>query len=472
MSLKGRLRTDPYTALSAGVFMVAAYLCLVNLDYTGFWHDEAPVASIGRNLLEQGSIVGWDGRNLIAGPNANELNEDLYNVFPPFQYVATALGFTIFGFNETGARVVHALAGLLALGFFWFILRQHLPDCPRLRLFAFLFAAWSAQLLLYFRQARYYAVAALCLTAGFYLYERYWQTKSLRHLATLTAVAALAFFNHYAIGTASMLALAACHLIFRRRETTRREWAAFAACGGVVVVLGLAYLASIGLIGGDRDARQVFLTRTFEEHQDALFVVPIRLWLCVRDLFAADWVSWPVLLWLAGCLAYRWKSGDKDGLPVAACCKMMLPGALFAVFYALLSQQPVMLAGVQIDLRHYVAALPFLLLMKGLFVEWVWQKSKTAALAVCAVLLFTSAGAWPFNIVNFFTGESTLGFHLFRFVQEIHRPYRDSHKVIADYPASTRRTGRLRLCRRRTQRRPRHPAVLSRPAREVLQRHR
>ena len=58
-----RVRANPYQTASLCVFLVAAYLCLVNLNYVALWHDEAPVAFLGHNLLEQGDIVGWDGRN-------------------------------------------------------------------------------------------------------------------------------------------------------------------------------------------------------------------------------------------------------------------------------------------------------------------------------------------------------------------------------------------------------------------------
>ena len=43
-SLSAHLRAAPYTAASIGVLLVAAYLCLVNLDYAALWHDEAPAA--------------------------------------------------------------------------------------------------------------------------------------------------------------------------------------------------------------------------------------------------------------------------------------------------------------------------------------------------------------------------------------------------------------------------------------------
>ncbi len=218
-----RARAKPYQTASWCVFLVAAYLCLVNLNYAALWHDEAVVAFLGNNLLEQGDIVGWDGRNLVAGPNGRALNEELRDVAPPLQYVLTAAGFAVFGFNETGARIVHALAGILALGGFYLILRQHLSDSPRLTFFIFLFAAWSAQLLLWFRQARYYSMTVLTMMAGLYLYERYWQTRRPIYLAALTLVATLAFFNHYAVGAATMLSLATMHLLFRARETSRRE---------------------------------------------------------------------------------------------------------------------------------------------------------------------------------------------------------------------------------------------------------
>ena len=53
-SLAARLQAAPYTAASMGVLLVAAYLCLVNLDYAALWHDEAPAAFFGKTLLQQG----------------------------------------------------------------------------------------------------------------------------------------------------------------------------------------------------------------------------------------------------------------------------------------------------------------------------------------------------------------------------------------------------------------------------------
>ena len=131
-SLAARLQAATYTAASMGVLLVSAYLCLVNLDYAALWHDEAPAAFFGKVLLQQGDIVGWDGRNLVGGSNGRTLNEELRDVLPPLMYVLNAVGFAIFGVNEIGARVVLAVIGIVALGVFYLLLRQHLPKHPRL----------------------------------------------------------------------------------------------------------------------------------------------------------------------------------------------------------------------------------------------------------------------------------------------------------------------------------------------------
>ena len=465
--LLARARSAPHTVLAAAVLAVAAYLCLVNLDYAALWHDEAPTALIGRNLLQQGDITGWDGRNLVGGTNGRTLNDDLRDVLPPLMYAVNAASFALFGVSETSARVAPALFGVLSLALLYLLLRRHLRRHPRLVLFCLLFAAWSPQLLLYFRQSRYYAFMALALIAAFSLYEAWWRGGRAWALGGLTLVAALAFFNHYSGGAATMLALAAWHLLFRRRETTPRQWLALAAGGGIVVVLGTAYFGWVGLVGGERSGFAAYTGVVgLEEYPGTVPPLVLRLATGTRELFTADWVSWPVVLWFAAVLSWpligdrrraraaRRAHGDRqparsrgarpraeaaeaaearrDDLPAAAVGRIVLAGALFALFAAALSPQPVWVLGVA-DLRYYMGALPLLLPMKGLFVEWLWQRSRIAGGAALAVLLLSSAGAWPFNMPMIHTGERTLGLHLPRFVAEIHRPYRDSLRVVTEY---------------------------------------
>ena len=461
-SLAARLAA-PYTAASMGVLLVSAYLCLVNLDYAALWHDEAPAAFFGKTLLQQGDIVGWDGRNLVGGMNGRTLNEELRDVLPPVMYVLNAVGFAIFGVNEIGARIVHAILGITALGVFYLLLRQHLPKHPRLMFFIFVFAAGSAQLLLYFRQSRYFSVMVLSLLLLFYLYERYWQSRNSAYLPVIALVAALSFFNHYAGGAATMLALAAYHLLFRARATTRREWALFAICGAAVAAVGSSYLYWLGVIGGERSGFMGFAGQSptpYQGDKSELFLFIERIWIYIRELFTADWISWPVFLWFVGMALIAWQVRRKqavgasrqvrrqgqrandgasiaqkilgDDFPLAAAGKIILMGALFALFSAILSVQPIWLHSIA-DLRYYVGALPLLLAMKGLFVEWAWRRHVIAGALALGVLLFTSVGAAPFNIAMVFSGQKTLGLHLFEFIREVHRPYRDSISVVSSY---------------------------------------
>ena len=465
-SLAARLQAAPYTAASMCVLLVAAYLCLVNLDYAALWHDEAPAAFFGKTLLQQGDIVGWDGRNLVGGMNGRTLNEELRDVLPPLMYVLNAVGFAIFGVNEMGARIVHAILGIVALGVFYLLLRQHLPKFPRLTFFIFVFAAGSAQLLLYFRQSRYFSVMVLTLLLLFYLYElyeRYWRSKHPAYLPVLALVAALSFFNHYVGGAATMLSLAAYHLLFRAGTTTRREWALFAICGATVAAVGSSYLYWLGVIGGERSGFTGFAGQDptpYQGDKSELVIFIERIWIYTRELFTADWISWPVFLWFVGMALIAWQVRRKqavgasrqvrrrgqrandgasiaqkilgDDFPLAAAGKIILMGALFALFSAMLSVQPIWMNPFA-DLRYYVGALPLLLAMKGLFVEWAWRRHIMAGTVALVVLLFTSVGAAPFNMVMYFSGQKTLGLHLFEFIREIHRPYRDSISVVSSY---------------------------------------
>ena len=441
--LLGRMRAAPYTILTVAVLVVAAYLCVVNLDYAVLWHDEAPTALIGRNLLKTGDITGWDGRNLVGGTNGRTLNDDLRDVLPPLMYAVNAASFALFGVSETAARIMPALFGVGSLAMLYLLLRRQLRGHGRLILFCVLLAAWSPQLLLYFRQSRYYAVMALGLITAFYLYEAWWRSGRVWALCGLTLTAALAFFNHYAGGAATMLALATWHLIFRRNETTTRQWLALAVGGGVVVVLGTAYFGWIGLLGGERSGFAAYSgVTTLGEYRGAMPPAALRLAIYTRELFTADWISWPVFLWFVAMLSVPFVASRRRtptapaklhaGVPAAALGRIVLMGALFALYSAVLSPQQPTLSTVA-DLRYYMGALPLLLPMKGLFVEWLWRRWRVAGGAALAILLATSAGAWPINVPLNHTGERTLGLHLLQFIREVHRPYRDSLRVVSAF---------------------------------------
>ena len=147
-----RIASHAYTLAAAGALLIAAWLCLVNLDYAALWHDEAPAAVFGKALpAARGHRRLGTGATWWAAPTRRTLNAQLRDVLPPLMYVFNAAGFAVFGVNEVGARIVHALIGIAALGAFYLLLASTCRSHPRLVFFIFALAAGSAQLLLYFR---------------------------------------------------------------------------------------------------------------------------------------------------------------------------------------------------------------------------------------------------------------------------------------------------------------------------------
>ena len=473
-------RAAPYMVLTGFVFVVAAYLSLVNLDYAGLWHDEGATAAVGKALNLQGDIVGWDGRNLAAGGiDGNILNDDLRDVYPPLSYLLNAAGFAVAGVNEIGARLPHALAGLLALLVFYLLLRHTLPAQPRLVFILFCFSALSAQLLMFFRQSRYYAAMVLLLILLLYLYERYWRTKNPLFLAALSLATAAMFFNHYASVGAAGLTLAAYHLLLRAKQTTGREWGMFSAAAVFPLLAGLAYFYFLGFFDGDGGGESsgeelsgnVFGVKRSESsigyfervqqeigggdnYHGALPYPLLKIYVYFREPFRTDWISWPVFLWFAGVWALwlwrfwkvapppaarqqerknprRGRSNFLDDGEFRAGSALVLFGALFVVFSALLSVQALWRHGLA-DIRYYIGALPFLLVMKGLFVEWLWRRQQIAGIAAFVVLALTNIAATPLQIQPLFGGNK-IAPHLFLYAAEIHRPYPDPGRAAAVY---------------------------------------
>ena len=466
-------RASPYAVLSGFVFVIAAYLSLANLDYAGLWHDEGATAAVGKALNLQGDIVGWDGRNLAAGAiDGVELNDDLRHFHPPLSFLLSAAGFAVAGVNEIGARLPHALVGILALIMFYLLLRHTLPMQPRLVFILFTFTALSAQMLMFFRQSRYYAAMVLLFILMFYLYERYWRTKNPLFLVALSLATAAMFFNHYASVAAAGLTLAAYHLLLRTKQTTGREWGMFVAAAVFPLLAGLAYFYFLGFFDGDGGGESsgevindTFGVKSGETPSDlfkrvqqemtgggdyhgALPYPLLKIYVYFREPFRTDWISWPVFLWFVGLWgAWAWKTrqGAKDknsrehskftkfpnALEFRAGSALVLFGGLFVFFSALLSVQALWRHGLA-DIRYYLGALPFLLVMKGLFVEWLLRRWQTVGIIAFAVLLLTNIATTPLQIQPLFGGNK-IAPHLFLYAAEIHRPYPDPGRAAAVY---------------------------------------
>lgn len=403
------------------LFLAAAYLSLVNLDRVGLWSDEAINRNIGATLLATGDLSGWNGRNLTGGSNGRSLNAELRDTFPPLSYPVTGLSVALFGAGPAGARILHALLGLAGLAFCHMFLRQVIAGRRerRLLLLTFAFVALSADLSMFFRQARYYSLTFLALFAMLYGYERFWRTGRPRHYLLMAGGALAGFFSHYASGAAAIAALACWHLLLRGRATSRRGYLLYAAAALLVAMPGAAYMHWIGVLGagfGQFSGDDLQPSAWHDDFLQRLLLYPIQA-------FRNDWLPYVPLLWYAAWRGLLWWRRRPAPPGARAADRLLGLGALYLAAACVVSVQPVSVIRHAIDSRYFFCVIPFFAPLKALLADWLWTRSRWAGGAALAALLLTNASSYPFNTVNFFSLESTFGPRLLQHAAALHRPY-------------------------------------------------
>ncbi|MDE3269900.1 MAG: hypothetical protein OYH77_06420 [Pseudomonadota bacterium] len=427
-------RSNPYTWLTGLLLCISSYLCLVNLDYSLLYDDEAHVARVGKIFLETGTFTFWGERNLDSfGSGDVNLNSKGESIWPPVMYVFSALGIAIFGYNEIGARSVHAFIGILALIMFLMLLRQQLPDNHRLQFLGFLFATLSVQLLLYLRQAHYSSFAVFSFLSCVYFYELYWRSKHTLWAVALTTMGLLAFLNHYSIGSATILTIATYHALLRTAVTSKKQWLVFGGAVLLIALVGITYLSAVEALSSIAEVRADYAgERNIYWHW---YHHLLKLWIGIKTIIAADWLCWWICIWFFMYWIFC-RSKLMDRINFSGLRKLILLGMLFFVFSVLLSMQRHHDDSFInfINLQYLPPALPLLLTMKAMFIDWLLSRRKLLGAVLMIALLSSSIGAIPFEVRNHYTGESMHGLHLISFIKEIHRPYRpDPIDEVAKY---------------------------------------
>ena len=401
---------------------------------------------MAHSLVTNGTLSGWDGRNLFFGSTfVNQhkyaIDNDLYLAsYPPWPAFPSALGIVLFGDGETGVRFFHALLGVLCLPVLYLLLRQNFPGESRLRVFAFAFFALSPIVILYARQGattpmRFSsrccvftaisdfgaAVAAAARgLAGWLFYDAQF-SQSFRHR----------FHRRRIAGAVAFAPAPARHIAPAMAATGGGR------CGGDGGLRG--YLLMVGIIGGDSALEYgegFYKTAWLERHVTLMGYY-------FRDLARSGWLPLWVALWWAYYLAVPFLSscasragtkhnkaarGESEGKGEdESDGRTVRHWALFAVLLvvtgSLISVQP--LAQPIADLRYLVMALPFVLFLSAVCADWAWRKNKIAGGVVVAVLMTTNFAAWPFLMKDYHKhfGCPSERFVLPAMVREIHRPY-------------------------------------------------
>lgn len=399
-SLSQWARRNPYAAAGWALFAVAAYLALNNLNYVGFWDDEAASAILSKNFLEFGQPTAWDGRNLWGFRDGRALDEDNVVRYPRMIFYLGAAMFSVFGAYDWAGRLGTALVGLLSFVLLAAILRMEFPARPRVRLAALALFSLSPVYLLHIRQFQYYSMSLTCALGMFWAWRRYVEKREWWTPLALLGFALGAFHANFLLGSTFVAALAVYHCVFYLRAFRPRDW-------GIFIAVGLAWLAACG--------GYFYLEEYHEGYGQLNYRVPWwqrKPWLFllhIRELNSEDYITWPFglwLLWAAGRAARakfllpREKQTRKLEKEMAAAAENHVALRLTAFCFILLCF--VAIGTVQgwplgyADSRYLLSSLPFFAAVCACALDELWKLNKFLAAAVFAVTLTTNMMGEPF----------------------------------------------------------------------------
>ncbi len=154
-------------------------LTIIGLGNQNFWDDEADTVFVSRNLLNQGKLSGWDGRNLISSKLRGFVDEEMNETtIPPLQYYVVALSLMVFGESNQGARLLPLMIGIMCIFFTALWYKNETKDEKYYWLVGFLLAL-SPAFLLYISQARYYPLGMTLSMATLWAWSEIKKRKSL-----------------------------------------------------------------------------------------------------------------------------------------------------------------------------------------------------------------------------------------------------------------------------------------------------
>ena len=426
---------NPFAAAAVALFALTAYLALNNLNYVGFWDDEAASAILSKNFLEFGHPTAWDGRNLWGFRDGRALDENNIVRYPRMIFYLGAAAFSLFGAHDWAGRLATALIGLAAFLLLASILKMEFPSRPRVRLAALALFGLSPVYLLHIRQFQYYSMSLTCALGMFWAWRRYVEKREWWTPLVLLGFALAAFHANFLLGATFVAALAVYHCVFYFRAFRPADWMAFAA-------LGLIWLAACGgyfyAEGYHEGYGQLNYRVPWWQRKPWLFLLHIR------ELNSEDYITWPFGLWLvwaagraarAKFLLPREKRTRKVEKEMAAAAENHTALRLTAFCFILLCF--VSIGTVQgwplgyADSRYLLSSLPFFAAVCACAIDELWKFNRTLAGAVFTVTLATNIMGEPF--LNFQPRHYEWRFTLPGFVYETHSNPPHPHRLVVNY---------------------------------------
>lgn len=154
------------------LLLIMSLLVLVNLDWRYFAADESYNVTMGQYILKNNWVPKvWDGKNLITTINGNDFNENLICINLNYgAYYITALAQLIFGKNTYLIRLPFALMGIFS-SVVWYKYFNEITNKRVARLFL-LFYCLSIPVIIYVRNANYFAPSLLFMGLMYWYYVR------------------------------------------------------------------------------------------------------------------------------------------------------------------------------------------------------------------------------------------------------------------------------------------------------------
>lgn len=375
-----------------------ALLIFSSLAQRCLWQDEAETALLGRNIVQFGRPVAFDGVNLVSQELGAELDENkVWRWSPWIQFYLAAVSIKFLGATTFAARLPFAILGVLTIPAIY-ALTSALFQSRLAARFAAAFAVTSVPFLLHVRQARWYAAAYVCIALVLRGGQTILSGRSPRQtrLSVLQVIifGTLLFYTNYFVAIVAMIALAfAAPLLSRDKAFLLRVWGAIAGVA-VLSLPGVVYyhVLSRGTGGGGAVTGQLAF------YAVALFTFLLPL---------------PIAL----LLPFTRTRGVGFGVAFAA------------VYIAVMSFAPWRM------FRYETLLLPVTCALMGVACAWLFRRNATFGAIVIALLVATNVlHQLPFGYMEVAGSESHASISpLASYAGELVNGVHDPECAVADY---------------------------------------
>lgn len=391
------------------ILWLCGYLLLQGLGNNYFWDDESYTAMFSRNLLNSGGLNAWDGRNLIAYENGQELNDQLVNIFiPRLQCYITAISFYLFGVSTLSARLPFVIIGFLSVFVFINVLKELKMNGNFIILSTITFT-FTPSFLLYSRQCRYYALVIFLSLCVYYFYLKLMNSNKKPSIVFFLLSSLLLFYAHIFSFACFFSALVITHLIYNFRRITFKNYI-------FIVAVFFMFIGIYALRNNLLSTLRSNIPNT-NIHGSWISIKVSTLYGYFIQLNTDGWLPWGVALGLISLLIFTNKTCKLHIL----CKEWLTFSLLFVLFAAIFIPKEFLPAN-----RCIIILLPFFAGLTAAFLSFMGTKSKLLFIFFLPLIIFT-------NIFCINPLKPNISSPMLGYIHEIQNNYITPYEAIVSY---------------------------------------